>query len=86
MPREKRPNLRPEDIVVGGLYRAKRFKQGPFGGDNDRVVLWKDQLGVELQYDSDTVGLGRSYPKVSVEAFCRWASHRVNEDGSEWKP
>lgn len=69
--------LNPEDIKVGKTYRAKRFKAGPFGGTNDRLVLWVSRDKTQVQYDSDTVTTGRHYPKVSMEAFIKWAKEAV---------
>lgn len=75
-----------KDIKPGRTYRGKRFRQSIFGtANNDRTVIWIDSLGWELQYDSDTVALGRNYPKVTVEAFARWAkadvSHLYDDNG-----
>lgn len=81
---DKRKPLAAGDIVVGGVYRAKRFQRLAFGGSNDRVVLWISHAKGRVQYDSDTVGMGRLYPTVDLDAFLRWASRRVNEDGTDW--
>ena len=71
--------LKPESIKVGKTYRGKVFREGGFT-NNDRTVLWISKDRKVLQYDSGTVGLGRHYPKVSMEQFIRWAKHEVVED------
>jgi hypothetical protein len=81
--------LTEEDIQAGKLYRAKRFRELPFGGDNDRRVLWIGEgwkgktYGTLVQYDSHTVRLGRHYPKTTMEAFLKWAKHEVVEEKSD---
>lgn len=78
------------DIVVGGLYRAKRPKPCGFLSTqiDDRVIIYMDKLDTGehrgLQYDSYSVRDGLHYPRVSVGKFLRWASHRINEDGTRW--
>jgi len=67
--------LTKEDLKVGGVYRAKRYREFPFGGSNDRNILWMDEY--EVQYNSDSVKIGRRYPKISIGAFLRWAKEKV---------
>lgn len=69
------------DIKVGRVYSARRPQRvGMFPSLlNDRQVLWIGALGTELQYDSPTVAIGRRQPKVSVEAFLRWAREDVTD-------
>lgn len=64
------------DVKVGKTYRAKRFVQG-FSGNNDRYVLWISPDRRKVQYDSDTVRRGRSYPIVGMDVFLRWAKEEV---------
>ena len=71
--------LTEKDIVVRQTYRAKRFREW-LGFTNDRTVLW---IGTSLdrsanqvrkvQYDSDTVKDGRSYPIIEMAKFLKWA-------------
>jgi len=77
-------SLTREDIVVGGLYRAKRPARCSNGEMNDRVVIYIGRLGLDLQYDSYSIPNGRHYPRVDMDKFLRWASHRINEDGTPW--
>lgn len=81
----KREELTADQIRVGAIYRAKKFREG-LGFSNDRVVQWISPNRDKVQYDSDTVGLGRHYPTVTMDQFIRWASHEVNADGEEVKP
>ena len=67
--------LTKEDLVVGGTYRTKRYRESPFGGNNDRNIVWMDDHRV--QYNSDTVKIGQSYPIVAIEVFLRWAKEKV---------
>jgi len=78
----KEPELTKEDLVVGATYRGKRFVEGPFGGNNDRYILWMSDT--KVQYDSDTVRDGANYPTVPIEKFLKWAKKRVEPvDGSQ---
>jgi len=70
------PKLTESDIVVGGTYRAKRFRE-LFGCTNDRYILWISEDRALVQYDSDTVRNGRHYPKTTMSAFLNWARERV---------
>jgi hypothetical protein len=77
-----RPQLDTDQIIVGRKYRAKRPARNWLSGEieNDRIVLWIDSERSTVQYDSHTVGLGRHYPKVTMEKFIKWASHDVTSD------
>ena len=74
-------DLKAEDIKAGHLYRAKRFRKTPSGGNNDRVVLHitKPFFGdpPQVQYDSHTVRDGLHYPMVSIEEFLKWAKEDI---------
>lgn len=69
------------ELKVGRTYRAKKptgISSGFAAYANDRQIVW---LGVaELQYDGPAVGHGRHYPKVSIEAFRKWASRDVTDE------
>jgi hypothetical protein len=69
--------MSPSEIKVHHVYRGKRYREGMFGGNNDRHVIYIDPFRVMLQYDSDTVQIGRHYPRTTVEAFARWAKCEV---------
>ncbi|QOV06313.1 hypothetical protein CPT_Maja_093 [Burkholderia phage Maja] len=81
------------ELKVGQVWRAKRPKvAGPFFAPlvNDRQIVWIDSLGMTVQYDSPSVAQGRHYPKVSREAFEKWAGREVsgelpeNGDWQKW--
>ena len=77
----------PIELIVGHVYEAKRPKSvGVFEPlMNDRQIRW---IGFdEVQYDSPTVGLGRSYPMVSKEAFLKWAARDITKEmpPDEWR-
>ena len=69
------------ELRLGHTYRAKR--PAPAGSTltpqvNDRTIVW---LGVlELQYDGPSVANGRHYPRVSREAFTKWAARDVTDE------
>lgn len=66
------------ELKVGAVYRAKRPSLNFFGKvHNDRRVIWMDSLGIQLQYDSDTVPRGRHYPRIDVEKFLKWAAREL---------
>lgn len=67
--------LTKDDLKVGKVYRAKRFREGFFGTNNDRIILWIGASSV--QYDSDTVKDGRRYPTTSIESFLNWAAREA---------
>lgn len=71
------PDARNIELSVGRTYRAK--KPGRIGGlINDRTIKW---IGSEeVQYDGPAVGFGRHYPKVSIEAFLKWADRDVTDE------
>lgn len=80
-------DLKAEDIIVGHLYRGKRYRKSAGGFDNDRVVLHinKPLFGdPQVQYDSYTVPNGRHYPMVSMEKFLKWAKEDIT--GKEKEP
>jgi len=69
-------------LQVGRTYRAKR--PAPTGGlfqqqlYNDRTIKWVGVL--EVQYDGPAVAMGRHYPKVTIEAFRKWAARDVTDE------
>lgn len=67
----------PDDLKEGGTYRAKRFREGLFGNNNDRTILYLNRISGVVQYDSDTVATGRHYPQTTIDAFVRWAKEEV---------
>lgn len=63
------------ELKVGATYRAKRPRRmfNFVDGDhfNDRTIIW---IGLcEVQYDGPAVKIGSKYPKVTIEAFRKWA-------------
>lgn len=74
-------------LIVGHVYEAKRQTAiGLFPRlVNDRQIVWVGLM--EVQYDSPTVAHGRKYPKVSHEAFRRWAARDVTDlmPKGEWR-
>lgn len=71
-----KPALTRADLVVGGVYRAKKPGRVGWAGDfNDREIL---HIGLaEVQYDGPAVALGRKYPKVMIKDFLAWAGERL---------
>lgn len=69
------------ELVKGRTYRAKRpAAAGDFFKPlvNDRTLVY---VGWEVvQYDGPSVGFGRHYPKVSIEAFRKWAARDVTDE------
>ena len=61
--------MNPNEIQVGKEYRGKT----PY----TRYVLYISPDRTQVQYDSDSVGIGRSYPTVSMEKFARGAKEEV---------
>lgn len=61
-----------KEIVVGRTYCGTKKDSHYY-----RYVLWINESRSLVQYDSDTVGNGRLYPKVSMEKFCKWAKEEV---------
>jgi len=68
--------LTKEDLQVGGVYRAKRYREW-FHHNNDRRIVWMGDTTV--QYNSDTVKIGQHYPRIDIEKFLRWAKEKVDE-------
>jgi len=79
----EKKEITPADLKVGVTYFGKRRIVNPLtDATNDRIIVW---FGVEmLQYDSDTVKIGKLMPRITVEKFCKWAGGIVHED--EEKP
>lgn len=83
--------LTAKDIQVGRCYEARRHRRyARLFADvwNDRQVLWINPLRTQVQYDSPTVADGRHYPRVSMEAFLKWAGRDVTElmPPKDWRP
>lgn len=76
------------ELIVGHVYSAKRPNTHGFNEPllNDRQIVW---IGIaEVQYDSPSVGFGRTYPKVSHDAFRRWAKEDITGQmpaNGEWR-
>jgi hypothetical protein len=70
-----------QNIKVGRWYSAKRPKYMPFGGDDHRQVVHLG--GDRVQYDSDTVPVGRYRPTVTMESFLRWVKADVTDEVHE---
>ena len=80
--------LTKEDLKVGSTYRAKRYKEvmisfNRLGSNNDRIIVWMSDT--KVQYDSDTVKMGRRFPIVDIEKFLRWAKEEIKEEKKEQK-
>lgn len=75
------------EVVAGRVYRAKKPAHSN-GCVNDRQVLWVGADGTLVQYDSPSVGYGRSYPTVTMGAFITWAGSDVTDiyKGRDWIP
>lgn len=74
-------DIKPEDLRVGRTYRAK--KPAPTGSlfdqrINDRTLIYVGMY--DVQYDGPSVPFGRKYPKVSREAFLKWAGRDVTDE------
>ncbi len=67
------------DIKVGNTYRAKRHVE-ILTKNNDRYVVWISPDRSKVQYDSDTVRLGRHYPTTTMKAFLNWVKSDVTEE------
>ena len=80
--------IKPQDLAIGKTYRAK--KPARTGGIlytfvNDRQIMWVSADFAHVQYDSAALPNGRHYPRVTMEAFLKWASHEVQlERQDEW--
>ena len=66
-----------EEIQVGKWYRGKRFLSNPIYGSNDRIVVWISTDRKKIQYDSDTVHIGRHLPMITMEKFLKWAKQEA---------
>lgn len=69
--------LEAKDIRLNCTYRAKRPKKAFGEVVNDRIVLYISPSLDRVQYDSDSIAMGRHYPTVPMEKFLKWASHEV---------
>lgn len=72
--------LKPQDIAIGRTYRAKRPARAGgilFTFVNDRQIMWVSPDLAYVQYDSAALPNGRHFPRVTMEAFLKWASHEV---------
>lgn len=83
--------LTENDLQVGRVYRAKRpigvFVNFATRVPNDRVILWMGDG--KVQYDGPTVKVGQRQPKVTVEAFLKWAAYDCTQEmpeGDKWAP
>lgn len=68
-------------LAVGRTYRAKKpAPAGPLFDQhvNDRTVIYVGMY--DVQYDGPSVAFGRKYPKVSREAFLKWADRDVTDE------
>lgn len=77
---KKEPGLTAKDIVVGKTYRAKRFTETHHilaTLNNDRIVRWISPTKDKIQYDSDTVQMGRKLPIIPMVTFLKWVSHEI---------
>lgn len=80
------------ELKVGRTYRAK--KPAPSDASraalvNDRTVIWVGEF--DVQYDGPAVAIGRKLPRVSKEAFLKWADRDVTDELPEdsyalWPP
>lgn len=77
-------------LTVGRVYRGKKpaviypgFLQP--GLINDRVILHLSEEYV--QYDGPAVALGRKFPRVTKQAFLKWAGKDVTDQlpEGEWE-
>jgi hypothetical protein len=66
-----------DDLQVGKTYRARRFRGSPTY-NNDRIIVWKGNGTV--QFDSDTVAVGRRLPRITITGFLRWAAREVTQE------
>jgi hypothetical protein len=77
------------DLKVGRVFSSKRPQRAGLFTPllNDRSILYVNTLDRTMQYDSPTVRDGRHYPKVSFDAFLRWAKDDVTDlcPPGEWR-
>lgn len=75
------------ELIANHTYEAKRPKAVGLAHPlaDDRMIVWVGEL--EVQYDSPSVRLGRRLPKVSKEAFLRWAKRDITDEmpKGEWR-
>lgn len=66
---------------VGQLWRAKKPRAvGYWPGEvNDRLIKWISADGQTICYDGPAVADGFHYPRVSVEAFEKWAGQQLKD-------
>lgn len=68
------------DLKRGHVYSAKKPQAGVFNQMvNDRQILHINLLEKIVQYDSPTIRIGRKYPKVSIDAFLKWADKDITD-------
>ena len=77
------------ELKVGRTYRAKRPRANGWLFNplvNDRTIMWIGLL--EVQYDGPSVAFGRNYPRVTIEAFRKWADRDVTDElpPRDWAP
>lgn len=65
------------ELVRGRTYRAKK-PANSLGLVNDRTIMWVGAF--EVQYDGPVVANGRNYPRVTKEAFRKWADRDVTAE------
>lgn len=70
--------LTKKDLKIGRTYRAKRYRQ-LWMGNNDRHIVWMSKDRTRVQYNSDTVKIGRRYPIIDIEKFLRWAKEIIGK-------
>lgn len=72
-----------DELKVGRTYCAKKpGKIHQFGGRallNDRQIKWISSDRSIVQYDGPAVANGRYLPRVTMEAFLKWADRDVTE-------
>lgn len=68
--------LTADALEVGGWYRAKQYREF-LTINNDRQIIWKGIT--QVQYNSDSVRNGRHFPRVTIEAFLKWADRRLTD-------
>lgn len=66
-----------KDLIVGHTYSAKKPRRMLFGND-DRTIVYFNGID-KVQYDSDTVAIGRRLPMIFVGQFLRWAKADVTQ-------
>lgn len=81
-------NTTPElELIAGHIYEAKRPAAIGIINPliNDRQIVWVGLL--EVQYDSPSVAMGRRFPRVTHEAFRKWAKRDITAEmpEGEWR-